>query len=126
MRVSQTPRLPQEKVSANSTWEASQFLACLEETSENSPGFQAREGVDMGTPVPEGRLKSLGCTGSPQILRCSHQFRADRIFCTAGEDALRTRSRGRSQCVSRASSPASSGTVPVPYDYRDAPISVAK
>jgi hypothetical protein len=33
---------------------ASHFLACLEETSENSPGFQAWERVDMKTSSPEG------------------------------------------------------------------------
>ena len=50
---------------------ASHFLACLEETSENSPGFQAWERVDMRTQVPKGRPKSLGCTGYPQKSRYS-------------------------------------------------------
>src|SRR6267378_213632 len=34
-------------------------LACLDETSESSPGFQAWERVDMRTQVPKGRLKSF-------------------------------------------------------------------
>ena len=33
---------------------ASHLLACLEETSENSPGFQTWERVDMRTSSPEG------------------------------------------------------------------------
>ena len=43
-----------------STSGASHFLACLEETSEYSPGFQAWERVDIRTSSPKGTAEIAG------------------------------------------------------------------
>src|SRR6266436_6510765 len=62
------------------------FLACLEETSENSPGFQAWEHVDVRTSSPEGTAEIVRlhrvCTKIEMLpfVRCVALHRAPKVI----------------------------------------------